>query len=157
MPAPSEQCSGSMEEIATMKNLAALLVPLLIAAAGANAAPLPAELTAGALTAIADGKDKAFGAAVAPAQSLDAGRSRDERIHAIVARIAAEVEAVTTAFAAAPAAEKIAATKAAVAQFSPETARDGASRSFEGSGPSLSLMRQVLFVPAASAAISSAT
>jgi hypothetical protein len=146
-----------MEEIATMKNLATLLVPLLIAAAGAIAAPLPAEQIAGPLTTIADGKDKTFGAAVAPAQSLDAGRSRDDRIHAIVARIAGEVEAVTAAFAAAPATEKIAATKAAVAQFSPETARDGASRSFEGSGPSLSLMRQVLFVPAANAAISPET
>jgi hypothetical protein len=146
-----------MKEIATMKNLLALLAPLLIAASCATAAPLPAELIAAPLTTIADGKDKAFGAAVAPAQSLDAGRSRDDRVHAIVARIAGEVEAVTTAFAAAPAAEKIAATKAAVAQFSPETARDGASRSFEGSGPSLSLMRQVLFVPAASAAISPST
>jgi hypothetical protein len=136
-----------MEEIATMKNTLALLVSLLIAAAGATAAPLPAELIAGPLTMIADGRDKAFGAAVAPAQSLDAGRSRDDRVHAIVERIAGEVDAVTTAFASAPAAEKIAATKAAVAQFSPETARDGASRSFEGSGPSLSLMRQVLFVP----------
>lgn len=137
-----------------MKSIPVLLVSLMIAAAYAKAAPLAAETISGPLTAIADGRDKAFGAAIAPAQSLDAARPRADRIHAIVARIAGEIDAVTTAFATAPAAAKIGATKAAVARFSPETAQDGASRSFEGSGPSLSLMRQVLFVPASRAGVS---
>jgi hypothetical protein len=140
-----------------MKSLAMLLASLVIAAAGAHADPRSAAAIAGPLTTIADGQDKAFGAAVAPAQSLDAAGSREDRVHAIVARIAAEVDAVTTAFATAPTADKIRATKAAVAQFSPETAQDGASRSFEGNGPSLSLMRQLLFVPAARAAITTTT
>jgi hypothetical protein len=141
-----------------MKNLALLVVvSLMIAAAGAHAAPLSAEAIATPLTTIADGGDKTFGAAVAPAQSLDAGRPRADRIHAIVERMAGEVATVTTAFATAPDAERIAATKAAVARFNPETAQDGASRSFEGSGPSLSLMRQLLFVPVARAEISAAT
>ena len=143
-----------------VKSLAARLVPLLVAlvaSVGAQAAAPTAAQISAAFTTIADGRDPAFGAGVAPAQSLDAARSPAERIHAVIARIADETAAVTTAFATAPDAEKIAATKAAVARFSAETARDGASRSFEGDGPSLSLMRQVLFVPISGAAISAAT
>ena len=149
----------------SVKNLAVRLVPLLIAlvvSVGAVAfpvwaAPPTAAQISQALTTIADGRDPAFGTAIAPAQSLDAARSREERIHAVIARIADEIDAVTTAFATAPDAKKIAATKAAVARFSAETARDGASRSFEGDAPSLSLMRQLLFVPISGAAISATT
>ena len=143
-----------------VKSLAAWLVLLLVglvASGGAEAAPPTAAEISGALSTIADGRDPGFGAGVAPAQSLDMARSRAERIHAVIARIANEIAAVTTAFATAPEPEKIAATKAAVARFSVETARDGASRSFEGDGPSLSLMRQVLFVPISSPAISAAS
>ena len=132
----------------------ALVLLLLGSASAAVAAPVPAEQIATPLTAIAEGHDTAFGTAVAPAQSLDLARSSgDERIRAIIGRIAQEVSAVTSAFVTASG-DPIAATKAAVAQFSPETAKDGASRSFEGSAPSLSIMRQVLFVPKKSAAIS---
>jgi len=112
---------------------------------------VPADRLGGLLATIAQAKDPAFGSAVAPALSLDTHASRGDRAAQIVARIAHEVEAVTSAFAAAPDAERIARTKAAVAAFSPETARDGAARSFEGNGPALSVMRQVLFVPVKSA------
>src|SRR5579863_3733671 len=138
-----------------MKKKFAALLLAMVAPAAAAASPLSAESITGPLTVIADGQDKAFGTAVAPAQSLDAGLARGAQIHAVIARIAGEVEAVTTAFATATAAERISATKAAVARFNPETARDGASRSFEGEGPSLSLMRQLLFVPTKNGAISS--
>src|SRR5579864_755316 len=93
-----------------VKNWPLLLVPLLVtlvASAGAQAAPLTAAQISGALTTIADGRDPTFGAGVAPAQSLDVARSPEERIHAVIARIADEIAAVTTAFATAPDAEKI--------------------------------------------------
>lgn len=95
-----------------------------------------------------DGQNAAFGSAAAPAQSLDLDLVPAARIETVVARIAKEMEQVTTAFADAPLGDKIARTRAAVATFSPETAQDGASRSFEGNGPSLSIMRQLMFVPA---------
>jgi hypothetical protein len=114
----------------------------------AASAPLPADQIAPILAAIVEGRDPAFGATVAPALSTDKALPRAERARAVVNRIAQEVADVAAAFAAAPAAQKTAATRQAVARVSAETARDGAERSFEGDGPSLSLMRQLLFVPA---------
>src|SRR5260221_719400 len=115
----------------------ALLLLFVLSPVARAAAPVPADRLSELLSTIAQGKDPAFGAAA--------------RAAAVIARIAQEIEQVTSAFANAAPADKIAATRAAVARVSPETARDGASRSFEGNGPSLSVMRQVLFVPAAKA------
>ena len=122
--------------------------PVVLAAAHVSANQL-SEL----LSTIAQGRDPAFGTAVAPALSTDARSPAAVRATTIVARVVQEIEQVTSAFASAAPADKIAATRAAVARVSPETARDGASRSFEGEGPSLSVMRQLLFVPTATAGV----
>src|SRR5258706_13693566 len=135
-----------------MKAVPALIASLAIASDVAYVPPPPALQNP--LTTIAAGQDKAFGSAVAPAQSLDPGHSREDRVRAVIDGIAAEIDAVKTVFATASPADRIGATKAAVARFSPETAHDGASRSFEGSGPSLSFMRQLLFVPSPGAGLS---
>lgn len=131
----------------------ALFLPALfcLATAGASAlaAPLRAEQIEPTLTVIAQGKDAAFGSVVAPAESLDAQQPPASRAGAVITRMGQEIAQVAAAFAAAPAAERVAKTREAVARFSAETAKDGASRSFEGNGPSLSLMRQLLLVPAA--------
>jgi hypothetical protein len=124
----------------------ALFVPLMAPPQAAAQGPLP-----DILATIAQGRDPAFGKAVAPALSLDPALPPAARAAQIVTRIAHEVETVVAAFASATDAERIAKTKAAVARFSAETARDGAARSFEGSGPALSVMRQLLFAPAQSA------
>jgi hypothetical protein len=100
------------------------------------------------LDAIAGGRDRVFGPAVAPAMSLDQKASPALRVQQIDARIAEEIDQVLGAFMNAPEAKKTAATRAAVAQHDKETATDGASRTFEGHGPSLSVMRQLLFLPA---------
>ena len=126
-----------------------LLVFQLHAARGE--APVPANQLSQLLSTIAQGRDPAFGPAVAPALGVDKLSPAASRATTIVTRIAQEIELVASAFATAAPANKIAATRAAVARVSSETARDGASRSFEGDGPSLSVMRQVLFVPTASA------
>jgi hypothetical protein len=96
---------------------------------------------------ITRGKDAAFGVAVGPAQSLNQQVSDAARVEEINTRMKQELGLVIAVFSNAPSAEKVAATRAAVAQFDAETARDGASRAFEGTGPSLSAMRQLLFVP----------
>jgi hypothetical protein len=98
---------------------------------------------------IAEGRDNTFTEPVALAWSLNTDHTTADRIREINARMAQEIERVVAAFVNAPAAEKIAATKAVVAQIDPGTARDGAAYVFEGSGPSLAVMRQLLFVPAA--------
>jgi hypothetical protein len=130
----------------------ALLLLLFVFSRNAWAeTPVPANQLSPLLSTIAQGKDPAFGTAVAPALGLNAGAPASARAAAVIARITQEIEQVTSAFANAAPANKIKATRDAVARVSPETARDGASRSFEGNGPSLSVMRQVLFVPAAQA------
>jgi len=130
----------------------ALLLLLLTLSPDAGAqTPVPANRLSPVLTTIAQGKDPAFGTAVAPALGLNAGAPATARAAAAIARMTQEIEQVTSAFANAAPADKIKATRDAVGRVSPETARDGASRSFEGNGPSLSVMRQVLFVPAAQA------
>jgi hypothetical protein len=134
-----------------MRNVLVLLPLLLLPSLAASALAGTTEQIGPISLEIATGRSAAFGPAVAPAQSLDLQLTPAARIETVVARVAQEVEQVTTAFADAPAADKIAKTKAAVAAFSPETAQDGASRSFEGNGPSLSIMRQLLFVPATAA------
>ena len=120
---------------------------LLFATLAQPSLAAPGDQIGPLLTTIAEGHDAAFGTEMAPALSLNKTLPRDERARAVVARMAQEIADVTAAFKAAPAADKIAATRSAVARFSAETARDGAERSFEGNGPSLSLMRQLLFVP----------
>ena len=127
----------------------ALLLLSFLLPAPALAAGLRPDQVEAVLSPIAQGKDPGFGPAVAPAQSLDAQRPPAERAAAVIARMGREIARVTAAFATAPAAQRVAKTRDAVAQFSGETAKDGASRSFEGDGPSLSVMRQLLFVPAA--------
>jgi hypothetical protein len=122
--------------------IASLCVLFIWAHANANST-LSTELT-NQLTLIASGRDSAFGIRIAPAAGP-----------AAIERITSEIDVVTSAFQAAPSAQKIAAAKATIARFSAETARDGASRSFEGRSPSLSIMRQVLFIPKASAVSSS--
>lgn len=129
----------------------ALLLLLVLSPVARAASPVPADRLSELFSTIAQGRDAAFGPAVAPALGVDAGLPTTARAGSVIARIAREIEQVTSAFANAAPADKVAATRAAVARVSPETARDGASRSFEGSGPSLSVMRQVLFVPAAKA------
>src|SRR5438270_4942417 len=84
------------------------------------------------LDTIAGGRDSVFGPAVAPAMSLDEKASPALRVQQIDARIAEEIDQVPGAFMNAPDAQKIAATRAAVAQRDKETATDGASRTFEG-------------------------
>jgi hypothetical protein len=130
----------------------ALLLLLFVVSPDARAeTPVPANRLSALLTTIAQGRDPAFGTAVAPALGLNAGAPAEARAAAVIARITQEIEQVTSAFANAAPADKIKATRDAVARVSPETASDGASRSFEGNGPSLSLMRQLLFVPAVNA------
>jgi len=130
----------------------ALLLLLLVLSPDVRAqTPVPANRLSPVLTTIAQGRDPAFGTAVAPALGLNAGAPAEARAAAVIARITQEIEQVTSAFANAAPADKIKATRDAVARVSPETARDGASRSFEGNGPSLSVMRQLLFVPAVNA------
>jgi hypothetical protein len=97
---------------------------------------------------IAEGRDKAFSQPVALAWSLNAAHSTPDRIREINARMAQEIERVVTAFVSAPADEKLAATKAIVAQIDLDTAQNGADEVFEGSGPGLAIMRQLLIVPA---------
>jgi hypothetical protein len=80
--------------------------------------------------------------------SLDQKASPALRVQQIDARIAEEIDQVLGAFMNAPEAKKTAATRAAVSQYDKETATDGASRTFEGRSPSLSVMRQLLFIPA---------
>src|SRR5258708_34769939 len=120
------------------------------------AAPVPADRLSELLSTIAEGRDPAFGAAVAPALGVDARLPAAARAAAVIARIAQEIEQVTSAFANAAPADKIAATRPAAARVSPETARDGAARSFAGTGPSLSAMRQVLLGPASKVGADSA-
>jgi hypothetical protein len=134
-----------------MRTVALLMCLSLAPLAAMAATPLGADQIASVLTGIAQGSDAAFGKTVAPAQSLDVQRPPADRIAAVIARMGQEIARITTEFTAAPAAQRVAKTRAAVAQFSPETAKNGTSRSFEGTGPSLSLMRQLLFVPTASA------
>ena len=125
-----------------------LLSPFSAAFAGE---PFPASALSAVLSNIARGDDPAFGSAVAPALGLNARLRAGERASSLISQMVHEFEQVTSTFANDSSRDKIAATRAAVARFSPETARDGASRSFKGSGPSLSYMRQLLFVPTAKA------
>ncbi|HTC18131.1 MAG TPA: hypothetical protein VK690_03375 [Stellaceae bacterium] len=122
-----------------------LPVPAL-AQSAVNAAQIEAMLDG-----IAAGRDSAFTQPLAPAWSLNAALSTPDRIREIDARMAQEIERVVTAFVNAPAGGKIDATRAVVAQIDAETARDGAAQIFEGSGPGLGVIRQLLFVPAAAA------
>jgi hypothetical protein len=141
-----------MLEVAMKRRpLTIALLLLVIHSPARAAAPVPASQLSEPLSTVAQGRDPAFGTAVAPALGIDTRSPAAARSKTVVARIAQEVDRVTSAFANAAPAEKITATRAAVAGVSPETARDGASRSFEGGGPSLSVMRQVLFVPTATA------
>lgn len=128
-----------------------LILLLIPSSAAFAAAPFPASTVVAMLSNIARGRDAAFGPAVAPALGLDAQLPPSERASSLIKQMVHEIESVTSAFVNAPSQEKIAATRAEVAHFNRETARDGASRSFEGSGPSLSYMRQLLFVPTAKA------
>lgn len=129
-----------------------LLVMLLLVPAAARAeTPVPADRLAAALSTIAQGKDPVFGAAVAPALSADPGLAAPARAERVVQRISQEISLVAAAFASAAPGGQIAAARAAVARVSAETARDGASRSFEGDGPSVSVLRQLMFVPARNA------
>jgi hypothetical protein len=98
---------------------------------------------------IAKGRDDSFTQPVALAWSLNTDHSTADRIREVNARMAQEIERVVTAFVNAPAAEKIATTTAVVAQIDLETALNGADEVFEGSGPGLAVMRQLLIVPAA--------
>jgi len=124
----------------------ALLLLLFLSPVARAATPVPANQLSELLSTIAQGKDPAFGMTVAPALGIDARSPAAARATVVIERIAHEIEQVTSAFSSAAPADKIAATRAAVARVSPETARDGAARSFEGNGPSLSVMRQLLFV-----------
>lgn len=128
-----------------------LLLLLIPSAAAFAAASFPASTLAAVLSNIARGRDAAFGTAVAPALGLDANLPPSKRASSLITQMVDEIEHVTSVFANASSRDKIAATRAAVARFSRETAKDGASRSFKGSGPSLSYMRQLLFVPTAKA------
>lgn len=103
------------------------------------------------LKAIARGDDPGFGRDIAPALSVDTARPAPERADAVIDRMSTEFDTVLHAFLTASATERISKTRAAVARVDPETAEKGASRHFQGKGPYLSLMRQLLFVPSAAA------
>jgi len=125
-----------------------LLAVLLLAPVAARAeTPVPADRLAALLSTIARGQDPVFGSAVAPALSADPGLAAAARAERAIQRISQEISSVASAFASAAPGTQIAAARAAVARVSAETARDGASRSFEGGGPSVSVLRQLLFVP----------
>lgn len=94
--------------------------------------------------------ESVFGAAVAPAETLATTEPKPDRIRHLDIRLLNELNAIATAFNDAADGEKLAATLAVVKGLDPQTATDGASRMFEGDGPSLSIMRQFLIVPAAS-------
>lgn len=98
------------------------------------------------LDSIVSGQDSLFGQAVAPAISIDAQATPAAALK-VNARIVQEIDMVLSAFIDAPDGQKIAATRAAVAKLDKETATEGASRTFEGKGPSLSIMRQLAFIP----------
>lgn len=88
------------------------------------------------------------GLAVAPALSVDSAELTETRITAINRRMIDEIKRVMTAFSSAPAGDQDRAVRDTVRAFDPETAAEGAARLFEGDGPSLSIMRQVLVVSA---------
>src|SRR5258708_25835911 len=112
----------------------ALLLLFVLSPVARAAAPVPADRLSDLLSTIAEGRDPAFGTAVGPALGVDARLPATARAAAVIARIAQEIEQVTSAFANAAPADKIAATRAAVARASPETARDGAPPRFAGGG-----------------------
>lgn len=98
----------------------------------------------------ATGGQGPFGSNIAPAQALDAKASTSERIAATDKRLSTEISTVVTAFTAAPDGSKEQAVRDAVKKIDAQTATDGAARVFEGDGPSQSIMRQLLVVPAKS-------
>ena len=124
----------------------ALVGGIALAAGPSLGAEPEKRAIAGILDALGAGRDPLMGPHVMPAQSLATHESRAQRIAAANARMAQEIDRVVTAFKEAPEAQKAAATRAAVAAFDKETAADGASRQFEGRGPSLSIMRQMLLL-----------
>jgi hypothetical protein len=91
-----------------------------------------------------------LGASVAPAEALDAKASKPDRIAATNKRIITEIDQVVGAFHSAPDDLKEQAARAVVHKLDIQTAANGASRVFEGDGPSQSIMRQFLVLPAAS-------
>ncbi len=101
------------------------------------------------LASVAKG-DSAFGAAVAPAETLATTEPKPDRIRHLDIRLLDELNEVAIAFNEAADGQKQPATRAVVKGLDPQTATEGASRVFEGDGPSLSIMRQFLIVPAAS-------
>src|ERR1700741_1224156 len=121
-----------------MKTAILVLSSLIGSAGWAGAALLQpdARHISQILDAIGGGRDRVFGPAVSPAMSLDQKASPALRVQQIDARIAEEIDQVLGAFMNAPESKKTAATRAAVAQHDKETATDGASRTFEGHGPS---------------------
>lgn len=135
------------------RGLMVATIGLLSAVAGnawADSALRPEiEQLQGILTGIAKG-ESAFGPVVAPAETLATTQPKPDRIHDLNARLIEELNEVATAFNDAADDEKQAATLKVVKVLDPQTAVDGASRVFEGDGPSLSIMRQFLIVPAAS-------
>ena len=122
-----------------------------VLAASALPATAMAQLRAADIAAVldgmAEGRDPAFPQTLAMAWTLDANQPLPDRIRAANAEIAREIEQVANAFVLAPPAGRIAAAKDAVAQLDPAAARDGAAYEFQGSGPSLAILRQLLFVP----------
>jgi len=125
-----------------------LFLVLLAGAAEAEPSlhqPESAEI-ARILDEVAQGRDGLFGQAVAPALSLDSQATPSAGVLQADSRIAQEIDRVLSAFMDAPDGQRPAATRAAVAAIDKQTATDGASRTFEGQGPSLSLMRQLAFV-----------
>lgn len=147
-PGASAAGASAPQTVRTALRAVLLLAALLLAPVAARAeTPVPADRLAGVLSTIARGQDPVFGATVAPALSADPGLAAAARADRAIQRISQEISLVVSAFASAAPGTQIAAARAAVARVSAETARDGASRSFEGGGPSVSLLRQLMFVP----------
>ena len=128
-----------------MSRAVGLLFAIVVSAAIHSAMAPPAAAATPSLVdqiiaivgGITRGKDAAFGAAVGPAQSLNSQGSEAARVEEINTRMKQELGRVIAIFSNAPSVEKVTETKAAVAEFNAEAARDGASRTFEGTGPSL--------------------
>ena len=155
MPAAFEWISRSLandgEIMPTGRMLLWVLAVLCLPVPALAQSSVTAAQIEAMLNGIAEGRDNAFTQPIAPAWSLSAALSTPDRIREVNARMAHEIERVVSAFVNAPAAGKIDATKAVMAQIDAETARDGAAQEFEGSGPGLGVIRQLLFVPVAAA------
>lgn len=92
-------------------------------------------------------RDGRFAGQVAPGLYLVDG-SPEQRLQEANQRLVTEANVLLQAFASGGDDQRVGLTLKALSAFDAETARDGAARLFFGRGPSMSIMRQIVFVPA---------